>query len=109
MQWRLQILNKMKTGIELIAEERQRQIEKEGWTAEHDSEHKEGELANAAAYYAMTDDMISFIDNAWGNDMHLHICPFDLKWLKRTPDNRIRELQKAGALIAAEIDRLQRL
>lgn len=28
----------MKTGIELIAEERQRQIEIEGWTAEHDKE-----------------------------------------------------------------------
>lgn len=40
--------------------------------------------------------------------MHLHIWPFELKWLKRTPKNRIRELQKAGALIAAEIDRLQR-
>lgn len=97
----------MKTGIELIAEERQRQIEKEGWTAEHDAEHKEGELANAAAYYAMTQETIDFIDDEWGNDMHLHIWPFDLKWLKRTPKNRIRELQKAGALIAAEIDRLQ--
>jgi len=27
----------MKTGVELIAEERKRQIEKEGWTAEHDA------------------------------------------------------------------------
>ncbi|MEM5768085.1 MAG: hypothetical protein AAGU23_06610 [Bacillota bacterium] len=27
---------------------------------------------------------------------------------KPTPDDRIRELKKAGALIAAEIDRLQR-
>lgn len=97
----------MKTGIELIADERKRQIEVEGWTPQHDSEHQNGELADAAAYYAMTDDTISFIDSEWGNDIHLHIWPFDLKWLKRTPENRIRELQKAGALIAAEIDRLQ--
>jgi len=97
----------LKTGVELIAEERKRQIEQEGWTSEHDSEHKDGELANAGAYYAMTDDMISNIDSEWGNDMHLHIWPFDLKWLKRTPNDRIKELQKAGALIAAEIDRLQ--
>lgn len=96
----------MKTGIELIAEERQRQINEEGWTPEHDAQHTEGELANAAAYYAMTEDLIKFIDNEWGNDMHLHIWPFDLEWLKRTPEDRIRELQKAGALIAAEIDRL---
>lgn len=100
----------MKTGIQLIAEERQRQIEIEGWTYEHDAEHKEGELANAACAYAMTNDMISFIDNEWGNDMFLHFWPFDLEWLKRDyTDNtnlRIRDLQKAGALIVAEIDRL---
>jgi hypothetical protein len=35
--------------------------------------------------------------------------PFDRSWYKPTPENRIRELEKAGALIAAEIDRLQRL
>lgn len=97
----------MKNGIELIAEERQRQKDVEGWTAEHDAQHKEGELANAAAYYAMTEDMICFIDGSWGNDMHLHIWPFDLSWLKTTPDDRIKQLSKAGALIAAEIDRLQ--
>lgn len=97
----------MKIGIELIAEERQRQIEVEGWTLENDSKHKDGELANAAAYYALTDDMISFMDDNWGNDMHLYIWPFNLQLLKRNPENRIRDLQKAGALIAAEIDRLQ--
>ncbi len=103
-------LNKnMKTGVELIAEERQRQIEKEGWTAEHDAQHTSGELADAGAYYALTDETIGFIDDNWGNDRSLHIWPFDLKWRKRTPENRIRELQKAGALIAAEIDRIQRI
>jgi hypothetical protein len=35
--------------------------------------------------------------------------PWDREWWKPTPNNRIRELAKAGALIAAEIDRLQRL
>lgn len=99
----------MKTGIELIAEERLRQVEQEGWSFEHDDKHTEGELSNAAAYYALTKDMRDFMDRNWGNDMHLYIWPFDLKWLKLTPDNRIRELVKAGALIAAEIDRLQRL
>jgi len=29
----------MKTGAELIAEERQRQVEKEGYSAEHDDCH----------------------------------------------------------------------
>lgn len=39
------------TGIELIAKERQRQIEQEGWTAEHDSQHTAGELLQCACYY----------------------------------------------------------
>jgi len=33
----------------------------------------------------------------------------DEKWFKPTPDDHIRQLTKAGALIAAEIDRLQRI
>lgn len=35
--------------------------------------------------------------------------PFSSVWWKPSPENRIKELAKAGALIAAEIDRLQRL
>ena len=94
----------MKTGIELIAEERQRQIEKEGWTPEHDDGHTEQEMAGAAACYAMPEGRRELnpikvpYDFPWGS-----------KWWKPTPKNRIRELQKAGALIAAEIDRLNRL
>jgi hypothetical protein len=94
------------SGVILIAGERKRQIEVEGWTAEHDAKHIDGELADAAAFYAMTDDARSFIDENWGNDMWLHLWPFDLKWLKLTPDDRIKQLTKAGALIASEIDRL---
>ena len=43
----------MKTGIELIAEERQRQIDVEGWTKEHDAKHICDELALAAVCYAI--------------------------------------------------------
>ena len=83
----------MKSGIELIAKERQRQIEAEGWTPEHDDQHVHGELADAAACY---------VD---GNPVG---WPWDEKWWKPSSDP-IRNLAKAGALIAAEIDRLQRL
>ena len=97
----------MKTGIELIAAERQRQIEVEKWSVGHDDEHDEGQLARAAACYALPDNIrqwklshyTSLVWNVW---------PFDAEWLKLTPNNRIKELTKAGALIAAEIDRLQR-
>jgi hypothetical protein len=88
------------TGIELIAAERKRQIEEEGWTAEHDSQWEKGELAEAAAAYAIH----PFQDAAFINWRKL-LWPWDIEWYKPETD-RIHELEKAGALIAAEIDRL---
>lgn len=87
------------TGIELIAAERKRQIEVEGWTAEHDAENP-GELALAAACYATPAEY---------RDYEMHhtaptLWPWESRWWK--PGDRIRELSKAGALIAAELDRL---
>jgi hypothetical protein len=85
----------MKSGIELIAEERQRQIEKEGWSKEHDAEHYRGEMAIAAMCYADPRKLNGKVPYGW---------PWDDKWWK--PKDRVRNLVKAGALIAAEIDRL---
>ena len=85
------------TGLELIAAERQRQIDVEGWTPEHDAEHSNGELIQAAACYALSADGFRGVPTLW---------PFARQWWK--PSNPIRDLAKAGALIAAEIDRLQR-
>lgn len=82
-------------GAEMIAAERQRQIEEEGWTPEHDAQHTNGELADAAAAYALTDQ--------WDNIKH-NVWPWAPQWWK--PKDRIRDLVRAGALIAAEIDRL---
>ena len=100
----------MKKGIELIAEERQRQIEKEGWTAEHDDTHVQGEIARAAASYALP-------EGEWtATPVHPHLIqsremfwPWEENNWKPTPHDRVRELTKAGALIAAEIDRLNKL
>lgn len=91
----------MKTGIELIAEERQRQIEVEEWTPEHDDKNTNEQLVIAASCYCLPIAQREFcIREQW---------PFDYEWWKPTPNDRIRELQKAGALIAAEIDRLNRV
>jgi hypothetical protein len=86
------------TGIERIAAERKRQIEEEGFTAEHDDRLMNGALAAAAACYAVP----ALAEKAY-------LWPFDKSQWKPTPENRIRELEKAGALIAAEIERLYRL
>jgi hypothetical protein len=89
------------TGAEMIAAERIRQIKGEGWHEEHDDEHTECQLARAAVWYALPDEwrtrLVPFCFEMW---------PWENQWLKT--GDRIRELVKAGALIAAEIDRLER-
>lgn len=98
------------TGVELIAAERERQITEEHWTPTHDRIHADGELAQAAMLYACPPDL---------RQRSYDLTPepqtgarlLDLYWpkgwdFKPTPADRIRELVKAGALIAAEIDRL---
>ena len=93
----------MKTGIELITEERQRQIEAEAWSSEHDDKHTAGELADAASCYA-AQPMDDFHDHETWMPMG---WPWESKWWKPSK-YRMKDLIKAGALIAAEIDRLQR-
>ena len=97
----------MKKGTELIAEERQRQIEVEGWTKEHDAEHTNDSLAFAAVCYAIPSVYRTYSYCPLRKERVPDFWPWDMEWWKPTPDNRIRELVKAGALIAAEIDRIQ--
>src|SRR5207302_1652935 len=80
------------SAIEDIAAERKRQIEVEGWDSQHDDNHDNGELAKAAACYAVGDPM------EW---------PWSLQWWK--PRDRRRDLVRAGALIVAELERLDRM
>lgn len=96
------------TGIESIAAERQRQITKEGWSSEHDGNHGSGEIAGAAACYAMNG--LDIGNNQLGRNVRQIIrdlWPWDRSWWK--PKDRRSDLVRAGALIAAEIDRLDRL
>lgn len=94
-------------GIELIAEERQRQIDVEGWSAKHDDCHARGELAIAGATYALNAAMPIVPSLYWPWAITCLYWPWDMTWWK--PSTPIRDLTKAGALIAAEIDRLLRL
>jgi hypothetical protein len=100
----------MKSGIELITEERVRQVTVEEWSAEHDFKHKRSELALAAVAYALPDNLN--YENVCGEDFERsNFFPFHHSWFKEGEglEGRIRELSKAGALIAAEIDRLNYL
>lgn len=115
----------MKSGIELIAEERQRQIEIEGWTDAHDKQHDGGELSAAAACYAVNKheqkirvqihlpaESDFFVNDGDRGDRRLRpegwYDGFPFEQDKRDKHDRIKSLQIAGGLIAAEIDRLSR-
>lgn len=94
-------------GAVKILVERHRQVHEEGWTPEHDDEHDKAELARAAACYLASwliddDGAVSFLA-----EHPPHDWPWDHSWWKPS-DDPARNLVKAGALVAAEIDRLER-
>jgi hypothetical protein len=88
-------------GAELISLERARQRYTEGYSLTHDDGHIFGELAVQAAALAVhhTDAVVTL--DGEQSDLWKLLC-------EERDAGVIRNLVKAGALIAAEIDRLQR-
>lgn len=100
------------SGVELLAVERHRQKHAKGYDDVHDAGHAPGEILSAAIAYAIfarwqvrehvgwtraqVDEII--LENWW---------PWDEREWKPVEDKPIHNLVKAGALVAAEIDRLQ--
>ncbi|MCS7777270.1 hypothetical protein N0052_17640 [Pseudomonas aeruginosa] len=79
-----------------VQAERRRQITAEGWTPEHDDLYCAAELPRAAAAYILNG----------ANDEAPAIWPFVAKWWK--PRDSRSNYVRAGALILAEIERLDR-
>jgi hypothetical protein len=100
----------MKTGVELIAEERQEQIEKHNRTIESDVEQNDYyQLSKAASILCLHEDNYGCNEV---DDFVEDYCPDDWKkelWRKMLEKPYKERLKIAGALIAAEIDRLQSL
>lgn len=84
-----------------IQQERRRQIESEGWSIAHDDAHDSGELAQAAATYALASKKGSYWASQWRE-----LWPWETEWFK--PRDRRRDLIRAAALIVAEVERLDR-
>lgn len=89
-----------------VLDERRRQVDVEGWTAEHDDAHGEGSMAVAAACYALTAregldraDSLRIITLWKWTGWAQH-------WFK--PGDTRSNLVRAAALILAEIERLDR-
>lgn len=103
----------MNTGIELIAIERQRQIKEEGFSLRRDENYMNEELSMAASCYALPGELRVYMNDVpdqwpWDAD-HWKPANVEFRHEESYKEERIRELQKAGALIAAEIDRLNRV
>lgn len=100
-------LDEKPTGIEMMWLERRRQIEVLGCSAAHDDGHSDGEILQAAWDYLefalrqiQGDETGSAEDAPDG-------WPFEASEWKPSNDP-MRNLEKAGAMIAAEWDRLKR-
>lgn len=80
-------------GAGLIAEERNRQIEQEGFDAAHDSQHRSVDLKNAAMCYVLANGLAAPMPQEWR---------WGSEWWK--PKSRLRNLVRAGALYLAAAD-----
>ncbi|HBT6279263.1 hypothetical protein LGR97_17765 [Klebsiella quasipneumoniae subsp. similipneumoniae] len=93
-----------------VLAERQRQVTAEGWSPKHDDQYKNTELAFAASCYAFHAAAASWDleDNGIPYDSHPvpKQWPWDPSWWR--PTDARRDLVKAGALILAEIERIDR-
>jgi hypothetical protein len=87
--------------LEEIAAERLRQSQAEGGTPQQDDTYRDGQLAGAAACYALTSV------KHWAV---AHTIPTFWPWAKAwwKPKNPRRDLIRAAALIVAEIERIDR-
>lgn len=110
----------MMNAIEAIAAERSRQIVREGYDESHDDGHEDGEIALAAALYATPIRLYEHKPRA-ACQMFMDPWPWEQRFDKRpydgnvvlpnsvmTYEDRRLQLVKAGALIVAEIERLDR-
>lgn len=94
-----------------VLAERRRQVEAEQWTPEHDDRYRHGQLAMAAACYAAAVPMDNVLH---GDGVQIEnvkpampsAWPWASAWWK--PRSARRNLVRAGALVLAEIERLDR-
>lgn len=93
----------MSKATDDVLAERTRQQTVEGWSANHDDQHSNGQMAAAAGIYAL---------HSGGYNMQMTdgspslFWPWDAKWWK--PKNPRNDLVRAAALLIAEIERLDR-
>lgn len=84
-----------KTGIDLVKEEREKQINKHGYNVAHDRQHSR----KAVLYGAL-----AYLNSAiYSSNVGIEDWPFEKESFK--PEGDIKNLVKAAAMIVAEIDK----
>lgn len=97
-----------------IKKERERQVSEEGWASEHDDKHTDCSIANAAACYATSYRELMVRTSSENDPLGLRdhyetVWPWHEYWNKKYQHDRKRQLVIAGALILAELERLERI
>lgn len=93
-------------GLDAISAERTRQMQQEGYTAGHDDEHKHNELVLAAECY-----LAAAVVSDRNGGLPVMRPPMKWPWAMdewHPKPTAVENLAIAGALVAAEIDRIER-
>lgn len=92
-----------KAALDSFTKARARQVVNHGFSSGNDDAYAEGQLADAAACYAVAHGATE-IPESW---------PWSADWWKPSatnePQDRKRDIEKAGALLLAEWERLDRI
>lgn len=114
----------MSKAIDDVIAERKRQQDEEGWSADHDDDHKDGSLSIAAACYALNHEPTVMVLNMEACDLDGPLeglgyeidnmledaegWPWNSHWDKRDKHDLRRSMVIAAALLVADIERLDR-
>lgn len=105
----------MSKATDDVVAERQRQIDAEGWTLDHDDQHGDRSLAVAAACYAMHYARRSWLvkdpdfgEERYQDEQYPDEWPDSWATEHWKPKNPRRDLVRAAALLVAEIERIDR-
>lgn len=97
----------MNNFLKLVKAERQKQINKHGYTPEHDDEHTNGEIANAAACYAATVPIFKVMANTDIFPMKT-VYPWHCTLFSKQEKSRKEQIVTACAMLMAEYERIVR-
>jgi hypothetical protein len=108
---RFHVRRKLSPFMQAVVAERFRQMEQEGWSTEHDDEHRHGDLARAGACYLL-EFALRKDDTQLARDLRPMIgrlWPWHREWWKPRKEEPRRDVVRGVALAIAEGEKFDRL